>query len=128
MVNDSRGGFGQECHTSASNRLGELFDARDAEAFAALYTEDAVLVQIDGKEIRTHDKFIKSVRNMPLRGDGFHKMLETEIAMSGDTARGRCRFEARSVSGALLTGHYEDDYRKTPQGWKFTRRAVFLDP
>ena len=44
---------------------GKLFDAREAEAFAALYTEDAVLVQIGGKEIRTHEKFAKAVRNMP---------------------------------------------------------------
>ncbi len=107
---------------------GNLFDARDADAFAQLYTEDAVLVQINGKEIRTREKFSKAVRNMPPPEDGYHKMLETEIAIDGDSARAICRFQARSVTGRDMTGHYEDEYRRTSEGWKITRRAVFLDP
>ena len=105
-----------------------LFDARDAEKFAELYTDDAVLVQIGGKEIRTKDKFVKSVRNMPPRGEGFHKIGETRIAIDGDVASAVTRYAARSsVTGADMTGHYEDTYRRMPEGWRFTRRAVFID-
>ncbi len=106
---------------------GKLFDSRDAAGFAKLFTEDAVLVQIGGKEIRTHEKFIKAVRNMPPAGDGFHKMLETDIVVDDNNASATCRFAARTSTGQNVTGHYEDAYRRTSAGWRFTRRAVFLD-
>jgi len=105
-----------------------LFDARDADGFAELYTDDAVLIQAGGKEIRTKEKFRKSVVNMPPKGDGFHNMLDSDIVVDGDTARARTRFEARSsISGAEMAGYYEDEYRRTREGWRFTRRAVLLD-
>src|SRR4030095_4520511 len=91
------------------------FDAREAQAFADLYTDDAVLVQIDGREIRTKDKFIKSVINMP-PPSGYHRMLDTEIHIDGDQAQGVCRFEARTAAGQDVTGRYEDRYRRTPEG------------
>ncbi len=106
---------------------GKSFDAREAEAFADLYTEDAVLVQIGGKEIRTRDKFAKAVRNMPPAGRGAHLMLETELEIEGDVASGTCRFAAQTSAGGSASGHYQDEYRRTPGGWRFTRRAVFLD-
>jgi uncharacterized protein (TIGR02246 family) len=107
---------------------GSLFDSRDAEAFAELFTDDAVLIQIGGKEIRTKDKFAKAVRNMPPAGSGFHRMLETSVEIAGAVARATCQFAARSAAGADVAGHYEDEYRRTPSGWRFTRRAVFVDP
>ncbi|MDB5575563.1 MAG: putative polyketide cyclase [Bradyrhizobium sp.] len=107
---------------------GALFDARDAEAFAALYTEDAVLVQIGGKEIRTREKFAKAVSHMPLAGTGFHRMLDAKVEVDGDVAHGVCGFAARSSAGADVTGHYKDGYRRTAEGWRFAHRAVFLDP
>lgn len=107
---------------------GKLFDAREAEAFADLYTDDAVLVQIGGKEIRTKNKFVKAVRNMPPAGQGAHSMLETKLDINGDQARGTCRFAAQTSAGSSVSGHYEDEYRRTEQGWLISRRAVFLDP
>lgn len=107
---------------------GRLFDARDAEAFAELYTDDAVLVQIGGKEIRTKDKFVKAVRNMPPAGKGSHRMLETDLHIDGDQASGTCRFAAQTSTGDTVSGHYEDEYRRTEAGWRLSRRAVFLDP
>jgi uncharacterized protein (TIGR02246 family) len=105
-----------------------LFDARDAENFAELYADDAVLVQIDGKEIRTREKFVKAVRNMPPRGDGYHKVGKTDIRIAGDSASATTHYHARSsVSGAYMTGRYEDEYRRTAGGWRFTRRAVFVE-
>jgi uncharacterized protein (TIGR02246 family) len=103
------------------------FDGRDAEAFAELYTDDAVLVQIGGKEIRTKEKFVKSVVNMPPPSGGYHRMLETNIHVDGDEARAFCRFGARTTAGQDVTGHYDDRYRRTADGWKITRRAVILD-
>lgn len=105
---------------------GTSFDARDPETFASLFTDDAALVQINGKEIRTRDKFAKAVRNMP-PGNGKHHMLETELTITSLSASGICRFEARTTAGDSVTGHYEDEYRHTPEGWRFSRRAVFLD-
>ena len=107
---------------------GRVFDERDAEGFANLYTEDAVIVQVGGREIRTRDKFVKAVRNMPPSGQGQHFILDTELDIEGDAARGTCRFAALSSAGASVKGHYEDEYRRTEEGWLISRRAVFLDP
>ena len=104
-----------------------LFDARDAEKFAELYTDDAVLVQIGGKEIRTREKFVKSVVNMPPPNGGYHKVLETDTKIYGDEASASVRFQARTTGGQDVTGHYEDSYRRAPEGWRIARRAVFLD-
>ncbi len=107
---------------------GRTFDARDAEAFADLYTVDAVLVQIGGKEIRTREKFVKAVRHMPPAGQGAHLMLDTELEIAGDAAHGVCRFAAQTSAGGSVKGHYEDEYRRTDAGWRLSRRAVFLNP
>jgi uncharacterized protein (TIGR02246 family) len=117
----------QEAIRALQRAYGVTFDTRDADKFADLYTDDAVLVQIGGKEIRTRDKFVKAVRNMPPPGDGYHRMLETEIEIDRDEARGTCRFAARTSAGTTVTGHYEDRYRRTEKGWRISRRAVFLD-
>jgi uncharacterized protein (TIGR02246 family) len=106
---------------------GRHFDAREAQAFADLYTDDAVLVQIDGKEIRTKDKFVKSVINMPPPNGGYHRMLDSQITVDGDEASAICNFQARTATGKDVTGHYEDSYRRTADGWKITRRKVILN-
>ena len=108
---------------------GRLFDARDAAGFAELFTDDAVLVQVGGKEIRTKDKFRKAVANMPPAGEGYHRLLESDLTIEGHAARATTSFEARSsITGADLTGRYVDEYRRTAEGWRFTRRAVVLTP
>jgi uncharacterized protein (TIGR02246 family) len=106
---------------------GRLFDARDAQAFAELFTEDAVLVQIDGREIRTRDKFAKAVRNMPPAGQGAHLMLDTRLDIDGDHARGTCCFAAQTSAGTSVSGHYQDEYRRIGSGWLISRRAVILN-
>jgi len=103
------------------------FDARNAQAFADLYSDDAVLVQIGVKEIRSREKLVKSVVNMPPPNGGYHRVLQTDTQIDRDTARAVCRFQARTTDGQDVTGHYQDSYRRTPQGWRITRRAVFLD-
>jgi hypothetical protein len=48
--------------------------------------------------------------------------------VDGDTATGRCELlelNVRSDGGRhLMAGHYDDTYRRTPDGWRFTSRRI----
>ena len=48
--------------------------------------------------------------------------------VDGDTATGRCELQELNVvadgSRAMLAGHYHDEYRRTPDGWRFTSRRL----
>jgi hypothetical protein len=48
--------------------------------------------------------------------------------VDGDTARGRCELQELNVKGDggrhVMAGHYDDTYRRTPEGWRFTSRRL----
>lgn len=108
-------------------RYAEAFDARDADAFAAVYTPDAIVVQHTGHRFSGHEKLRKAVSNMPPRGEGFHRVGETETRVDGDSATARCGYLARTADGRMAEGHYLDEYRRTDDGWRIARREVHID-
>jgi uncharacterized protein (TIGR02246 family) len=54
--------------------------------------------------------------------------LSAVYDIGGDVATGRCQLIELNVvadgSRKLLAGHYDDSYRRTPQGWKYTSRRL----
>ena len=102
------------------------FDARDADNYANLYTEDTVVTTPWGQVIHTRDKMRKAVVNTP-KGKGWHKPGETQITVSGDHAEGVCHYEAMDGQGEIVVGRYVDTYRRTLEGWRIASRQVFID-
>ncbi|MGE3251388.1 MAG: nuclear transport factor 2 family protein [Hyphomonadaceae bacterium] len=103
-----------------------LFDARDADAYANLYTSDCVVTTPWGQEINGRDKMRKAVLHTP-PGPGWHRPGETTIDVRGDAASAIARYTAMDRNGDLCTGRYEDTYRKTPEGWRIASRKVFIE-
>jgi ketosteroid isomerase-like protein len=102
-----------------------FFDARDPVAFANLYTDDATIWPPTGKSFSGRDKLLKAVINAA--PGGWHRALESTIDVKGDAATSRCPYEAEGNDGGHYTGYYDDEYRRTANGWRISRRKVVVE-
>jgi hypothetical protein len=54
--------------------------------------------------------------------------LACTFDVDGDAATGRCELQEFNVvadgSRRVFAGHYDDTYRRTPEGWRFTSRRL----
>src|ERR1700730_8499679 len=107
-------------------------DSFSGETYAAVFTEDGVLDA-------THTG-IPAVAGRPaiakLMDDTFAQQThnyhittnQRVLSVDGDQATGRCYFFQRSVlrngGRTEFSGRYEDEYRRTPAGWKISRRGL----
>jgi ketosteroid isomerase-like protein len=102
-----------------------FFDARDAVAFANLYTDDATVFPPTGKSFSGREKLLKAVINAA--PGGWHRPLEPIIEVNGDVATSRCPYEAEGNDGGYYTGYYDDEYRRTADGWRIAKRKVIVE-
>jgi ketosteroid isomerase-like protein len=101
------------------------FDARNPEAFSALFADGAVIIDPGGREIVGREKFVKMVERTPKGGRHFPG--ESEVEVKGDEAKCTSRYRATLGSGAEVSGSYEDEFVRTPAGWRFARRKMVID-
>jgi ketosteroid isomerase-like protein len=107
-------------------------DDRDGEAFASLFTADAVLVVVDADGAERHRAAgraaISAVPAGLARYDRtFHAVTTHHWVVDGDEARGVAYCEAHHLRAALdevLFVRYDDHYVRSPDGWRFTVRTV----
>jgi ketosteroid isomerase-like protein len=112
-------------------------DARDWDAVAALFTDDAVLVVPEPP--RTLEPATeRTVREAMAALDGVvrtvHEVAAEVYDVAGDTATGRVTGAAHHLVerdsepvDLCWRLRYADDYRRTPEGWRFTRRELTID-
>jgi ketosteroid isomerase-like protein len=88
---------------------------------ADLFTDDGVLL-LDGKrEVAGRAALQAWFSN--LSNDAHPYIHNHLITITGDTAKATCYVDNHLGDGSTLAGgYYEDEFRKTPQGWKFSRR------
>jgi uncharacterized protein (TIGR02246 family) len=103
--------------------------ARDAERWAATWTEDARWVLGPGRDVVGRDAIVEMWRtSMAKYAVVVQLYLASTFAIDGDTASGRCEFQELNVVGDgsrhVLAGHYDDTYRRTSTGWRFTSRQL----
>jgi uncharacterized protein (TIGR02246 family) len=103
----------------------DRFDARDAEGFAALFTEDAVIRHPTGREFTGREKLVKLVEKTPKGGR--HTPGDAKVDVSGDQAKVHSEYRATLGSGNEVSGTYEDEVVRTPEGWRFARRKILID-
>ena len=114
-------------------------DNYDADAIAALFTEDAIwdggsLGRADGRAA-IHKFFSRAAEFFPF---AIHNVMNPIIEVNGDSATGRwylvqplTRRENDRESAMWLTGRYEDEYVRVGDEWKFKRLkfiTIFLAP
>jgi uncharacterized protein (TIGR02246 family) len=115
---------------------GRLIDARDFDAFADLWAEDAAYVGgpggepvRGGREIAELLQGIFAENPMGLGEPNFHIFFNEHIAVEGDHATGESMsaFVAPAPDGRpaiVILASYEDEYVLEEGAWKFASRVV----
>ncbi len=111
-------------------------DNRDLKGYGEKFTEDGEWAGVVGRAVgpaaiaELLGKYCK-----PWESEGHrthHTSVDFIIDLNGDTARATCKWQ-HIVRGEndqpvlLHHGHYDDRLRRTPEGWRFTRRAAYAD-
>lgn len=111
-------------------------DARDFKAYASLFTDDAVWGGNLGKAIGPSEIEELLVRTLEVYPSDlertYHLVMNPVVTVDGDTARAKSNwgFVTRSDNDApvfQMLGRYSDELRRTPDGWKFSRRIAYSD-
>lgn len=111
-------------------------DARDFKAYASLFTDDAFWGGNLGRAIGPAEieaLLIKTLEVYPSDLERTHHLvLNPVITINGDTAKAKSNwgFVTRSETDAPvfeMLGRYSDELRRTPDGWRFSRRVAYSD-
>jgi ketosteroid isomerase-like protein len=112
-------------------RYNHTFDDGDAEAFADCWTEDGRMTHEVPGSHGGREEFIASCKLYD--GGVIHQTSDPIITIDGDTATQDCSFQVwtrlkdRSANEPFMTGRYQDELVRTPDGWKFHRRFTKRD-
>ena len=123
------------------HRYALLVDDRDWAGVAALFTEDGVLVSPQPPrtlepdvELRGREDIRAALTNLERMVRTVHEVFGEVYEETPDGASGVVRGAAHHLSerdGRLMDLvwrlRYDDDYRRTADGWRFARRALTLD-
>ena len=119
------------------DRYASAVDARDADAFAALFTADGVLAVYESEgrepvvEYRGHEALRDVMGLLRTFSTTFHVMANHICETAGDEAAGEvyCTAHHLTETGEGATNlvmyiRYRDAYLRTTAGWRFSRRDV----
>jgi ketosteroid isomerase-like protein len=111
-------------------------DARDFKAYASLFTDDAVWAGNLGKAVgpqEIEDLLVRTLEVYPSDLERtYHLVMNPIIHVNGDTATSKSNwgYITRSQNDRPvfeMLGRYSDELRRTPDGWKFSRRVAYSD-
>lgn len=116
--------------------LQDALDGRDLEAYGNLFTDDGEWAGIVGRAVGPAAiTEILSQYCKPWESEGhrtYHSNVDIVIDIDGDTARATSKWHhyirgEKDEPVMWHLGHYDDRLRRTPAGWRFTRRAAYGD-
>jgi uncharacterized protein (TIGR02246 family) len=112
------------------SRYNHAADAGDGEALAATFTEDGVL-EFLGRRVAGRKELIALGSILPARErGGRHLTTNTVVTVESDNATARSVF-VKVIAGAPAafggSATFCDELRRTPDGWRFSRRRATAD-
>lgn len=125
--------------TLACERLAVAYaaavDGGDADAAAACFVADGVLEMPGGRRFDGRDAIAQRVRDQSADQVSRHVLSNFALRLTGDgRVAGRCLLTlyraTRTAPGPLplhgpyLVGEYDDEYRRTADGWRLARRTL----
>ncbi len=116
-------------------RMGHLADDGELDEYMDQFTEDAVW---DGGPVfgrrQGQEAILEGARERRASGTSGpgahtrHVLTTTEVQVNGDTARSKSVFMfyvgIDAEPKVQVVGVYEDECRRTPQGWKLAHRKI----
>ena len=108
---------------------GDAVRARDVGRWAATWTDDARWVLGEGRDVVGREAIVEMWSSSIARYSTVVQLyLVCTYDIDGDTATGRCELQELNIKGDggrhVMAGHYDDTYRRTPEGWRFTSRQL----
>ena len=111
------------------DHLGRLLLARDATAWGDLWTADGVWELGPGREIAGREAIVEHWRTSIAN---YHHVVQLYLSstatIDGDAASGRAYLVELNVpvdsDRRVLVGWYDDTYRHTADGWRFSARSL----
>jgi ketosteroid isomerase-like protein len=124
----------REAITRLCLELSNCLDARDLAGYAARFTDDGEWAGVVGRAVGP--AAIEALLGdycKPWESEGhrtYHTTHDLIIDLAGDTARATSKWQhirRRKNDEPELwhLGTYDDRFRRTPLGWRFTRRAAY---
>ncbi len=116
-------------------RYSQGSDFQDAELFLSAFSEDATIVRGDGSSI-TGMPALRAERGERYQGRSGdvgrrHRTGSYLITPTPDGAKGRAYYILLDVtsrpSAITFTGYYDDEFVRTPDGWRIKRRTINRD-
>ena len=115
----------------------DCLDGRDLKGYGELFTEDGEWSGVTGRCVGPVEieKFFTRLCK-PWESEAhrsYHTTVDIVIDIDGDTAKAKSKWMHIVPMGEerkpviLHLGHYDDRFRRTPEGWRFTRRAAYGD-
>jgi uncharacterized protein (TIGR02246 family) len=113
---------------------GAYLDARDFDAYSALFAEDAEVLLGPMGRAKGRDN-IKALMEGTLSGSqaaSFHLISSPRVTLDGDTATARVMWTVISPDGSGrpqvgMLGHHRDQLVRRDGRWYFLRRAGYVD-
>jgi ketosteroid isomerase-like protein len=102
---------------------------RDVPRWAATWTDDGRWVLGEDRDVVGIDAIVEMWSASIAKYTVVVQIYSAcTFDVDGDVATGRCELQELNVvadgSRRVLAGHYDDTYRRTPAGWRFTSRRL----
>lgn len=108
------------------DRWAQLFNAQDFRGVADLYTEDAIVVNFDGRPAEGREAIYESLAVLPAQlGDGTIAITADEVEIFGDTAYAMGTYTLSAPDGSIMMqGTYTALDRLVDGDWQMHRHVV----
>ena len=108
---------------------GDTVRSRDIERWAATWTADGRWVLGADRDVVGRDAIVEMwSHSIEKYATVVQLYLACTYDIDGDTASGRCELQELNIKGDggrhVMAGHYDDTYRRTPDGWRFASRRL----
>jgi ketosteroid isomerase-like protein len=102
---------------------------RDPERWGQTWTDDARWILGPDRDVVGRAAIVELWSTAIAKYDKVVQMYHAcTFDIDGDTATGRCELQELNVKvdggRHVLAGHYDDTYRRTAHGWRFTSRRL----
>lgn len=98
-----------------------------AHRFGEVYTDDAIVEFDDFMEQRGLDNIIAAATQLSQQVFVRQFLHNHEITLNGDEGTGYCYLDARYAANGesmIVAARYDDEYRRTPAGWRISKVRV----